>query len=68
VQSERPLRPGSRIHLRLAARHSSLAVAADVVRCTVWILQADVVIYGALKFAEVCRSFLEEQSASIPSA
>ena len=37
VQSERPLRPGSRIHVRVAARNWTLAVAADVVRCSVWI-------------------------------
>ena len=62
VQSERPLRPGSRIHIRLAARNSSLAVGAVVVRCSVWILQADVVIYrGALRFDEPCTSFCEEQ-------
>jgi len=65
VQSERPLRPGSRIHVRLAARNSSLAVAADVVRCSVWIVQADAVIYrGALRFEEVCTAFLEEQAVS----
>ena len=68
VQSERPLRPGSRIHVRLAARNSSLAVAADVVRCSVWILQADVVIYrGALRFEEVCTAFLEEQAVTLAS-
>ena len=44
VQSERPLRPGSRIHVRIAARHWTVAVAADVVRCSVWIVQADAVI------------------------
>ena len=32
VQSERPLRPGSRIHVRIGARHWTVAVAADVVR------------------------------------
>ena len=68
VQSERPLRPGSRIHVRLAARNSSLAVAADVVRCSVWIVQADGVIYrGALRFEEACTAFLEEQAALVAS-
>jgi hypothetical protein len=66
VQSERPLRPGSRIHVRLAARSSSLAIDAAVVRCSVWILQADVVIYrGALRFEEVCTAFMEEQNALV---
>ena len=64
VQSERPLRPGSRIHVRIAARHWTVAVAAEVVRCSVWILQADAVIYrGALKFEEVCT--WEEQAALV---
>jgi hypothetical protein len=61
VQSERPLRPGSRIHVRIAARHWTVAVAADVVRCSVWILQADAVIYrGALRFEEACGAVWEE--------
>jgi hypothetical protein len=55
VQSERPLRPGSRVHVRVAARTWTLAVSADVVRCSVWLLQADSVIYrGALRFEEAC--------------
>jgi hypothetical protein len=69
VQSERPLRPGSRIHVRIAARNSTLSVDAGVVRCSVWILQADAVIYrGALKFEQACTSFWEEQAALAPSA
>ena len=65
VQSERPLRPGSRVHIRLAARNCTLAVAADVVRCSVWILQADAVIYrGALRFEEECTAFWEEAGMS----
>ena len=65
VQSERPLRPGSRIHVRIAARGWTVAVAADVVRCSVWILHADVVIYrGALRFEEACGALREEQAAA----
>ena len=57
VQSERPLRPGSRVHVRVAARGWTVAVAADVVRCSVWLLQADAVIYrGALRFEEPCAA------------
>jgi hypothetical protein len=37
-----------------------------VVRCTVWILQADLVIYrGALRFEEACTAFLEEQATAV---
>jgi hypothetical protein len=69
VQSERPLRPGSRIHVRIAARNSTLAVEAGVVRCSVWILEADVVIYrGALRFEQECRAFLDEQAAAAGQA
>ncbi len=67
VQSERPLRPGSRIHVRVAARHWTLAVAADVVRCSVWLLQADAVIYrGALRFEEDCGAHWQEQERVSP--
>ncbi len=67
VQSERPLRPGSRVHVRIAARHCTLAVAADVVRCSVWLLQADSVIYrGALRFEETCTGVWEEQVGAGP--
>ena len=65
VQSERPLRPGSRVHVRLAARHWTVAVAADVVRCSVWIVQADAVIYrGALRFEEAWTALWEEQAVA----
>jgi hypothetical protein len=70
LQIERAtLRPGSRIHVRIAARGGALAVAADVVRCSVWILQADAVIYrGALRFEEACTAFWEEQVAGVSSS
>jgi hypothetical protein len=65
LQSERPLRPGSRVHLRVAARHWTLAVAADVVRCSVWLVHADAVIYrGALRFEEPCAAVWEEAPPS----
>ena len=67
VQSERPLRPGSRVHVRMAARSWTLTVAADVVRCSVWLLQADSVIYrGALRFEEACGAVWEEQANASP--
>jgi PilZ domain len=63
VQSARPLRPGSRIHVRLSSRNRTLAVAALVVRCSVWTLDAEAITYrGALRFEEECRSFWEEQA------
>jgi hypothetical protein len=63
VQSIRPMRPGSRIHVRLSTRNRTLAVAALVVRCSVWTLHPEVITYrGALRFEEECRSFWEEQA------
>ena len=65
VQSARPLRPGSRIHVRLTTKNHTLAVAALVVRCAVWALHPeDGVIYrGALRFEDECRSFWDEQAS-----
>ena len=63
VQSERPLRPGSRIHVRLEARNGTLAVAAQVIRCEVWDVTSESVTYrGGLQFEEACRSFYEGQA------
>jgi len=61
------MRRGARIGL--AARNSTLAATAEIVRCSVWTLHADAVIYrGALRFEEVCTAFWEEQAALLPSA
>jgi hypothetical protein len=55
--------------VRIAARGGAPAVTADVVRCSVWILQADAVIYrGALRFEEACTVFWEEQSVQASNA
>jgi len=64
VESVRQLRPGSRVHVRLASRNRILAVAAQVVRCTVWSLHPEdgVTYRGALRFEEECHSFWDEQA------
>ena len=56
VESDRPLRPGSRVHVRMVSEEWTLAVAARVLRCVVWTLDAEAgVIYrGALRFEERC--------------
>jgi hypothetical protein len=66
VQSVRPLRPGSRVHVRLASKNRTLAVAAHVVRCVVWSLHLEegVTYRAALRFEEACQSFWEEQTRS----
>ena len=63
VESSTAMRPGSRIHVRLTARNRTLAVAAIVVRCSVWTLDPEAITYrAALRFEEECRSFWEEQA------
>jgi hypothetical protein len=59
VETERQLRPGSRVHLRLVTEGDTLQVAAQVLRCVVWALHAEVgVTYrGALRFEERCPPF-----------
>ena len=52
LQSPRPLRPGSRVHLQVRTNARRYVVAASVLRCMVWALDSvDGVLYrGALKF------------------
>jgi PilZ domain len=63
VQSERPLRPGSRVHVRFATEHRAVSVAATVMRCTVWALHPEkgVLYRGALRFDERCLGLGEER-------
>lgn len=54
VETSRPLRPGTRVHVRLVAEGWSLGVAALVLRCAVWHVHADdgVTYRGNLRFDE----------------
>jgi hypothetical protein len=56
IETERQLRPGARVHLRIEAASGTLAVAAHVLRCTVVALHAEggVTYRGAVKFDERC--------------
>ena len=56
VESARPLRPGTRVHVRLASDHRSLVLFAQIIRCHVWALDPDtgVKYRGALEFDERC--------------
>ena len=62
VDSERPLRPGSRVHVRVVTAWRTLSVAALVLRCQVWSIhpQDGVTYRGALGFEERCDAFWEE--------
>ena len=62
VESERQLRPGSRVHVRLASDHWSLVLFAHVIRCHVSALdaQAGIRYRGALEFEERCAHLAPE--------
>jgi hypothetical protein len=51
VRASRPLRPGGRVHLVVTIAARRVTVAAHVLRCVVWSLDASGVKYhGALRF------------------
>ncbi len=56
VQAAKPLRPGTRVHLRVIVRHHTVCLAAHVLRCVVWSLDTPggVTYRGALKFDQEC--------------
>ena len=57
VETDRPLRPGTRVHVRLVGEDWSLVAAALVLRCAVCALnpQEGVTYRGALRFEEGCK-------------
>jgi hypothetical protein len=60
VESQRPLRPGSSVHLQVIASDRSIGVAARVLRCAVAAIDAEGVQYrGALMFQERCETLWE---------
>lgn len=51
VEALRPLRPGARVHLQVATARRTVAVAAHILRCSVWAVDPHGVRYrGALRF------------------
>jgi hypothetical protein len=60
VESDRPLRPGTRVHVRLDGQEWTRHLWAVVLRCTVSTLHPSRVVYrGALLFEERCPSIPE---------
>ena len=57
------MRPGARVHLQVTKDSRATAVAAHVLRCSVWSLDAEhgVTYEGALRFEEPCEWMLEAQ-------
>ena len=60
VESQRPLRPGSNVHLQVTADNKTIGLSAQVLRCAVAAIDAGGVQYrGALMFHERCGSLWE---------
>ena len=60
VESQRPLRPGSNVHLQLVADDRTIGLPARVLRCAVATIDAEGVQYrGALMFHERCEALWE---------
>ena len=60
VQSQRPLRPGSNVHLQVIADERTIGLPARVLRCAVAAIDAEGVQYrGALMFHERCEALWE---------
>jgi hypothetical protein len=57
IETERQLRPGTRVHVRLTTDAWTHAAAAWVLRCGVWLLEPSrgVVYRGALRFETRCE-------------
>jgi hypothetical protein len=64
IESVRPMRPGSRVLVRLAVGDQTMTVPAVVLRCAVWAVQPEegVTYRGSLRFDELCLPLWEEQS------
>jgi hypothetical protein len=61
IETERPLRPGTRVYVRMIASDWTLAAPALVLRCFVWTLrpEAGVIYRGALRFEERCSMMVD---------
>ncbi len=62
IQTDRPLRPCSRVHVRFRAAGESIGLAAVVLRCAVYTIRpfGGVSYRAALVFDERCPAFWEE--------
>jgi hypothetical protein len=68
LQTERPLRPGARVHFQIVTKLRVFSLAAKVLRCEVWMLDSlqGIVYRGALQFEQRCN-FLWEADTPIES-
>lgn len=66
VQTDQPLRPGHRVHIRLVTDACAVSIAAHIVRCVVWAIHPEdgVTYRGALRFDERCVRLSEAAARS----
>ena len=57
IETDRQLRPGARVHMRIVTDRCTVSIAAHVLRCTVSAIHPDhgVTYRGALRFDERCQ-------------
>jgi hypothetical protein len=61
VQSQRPLRPDSRVLARVVVGDQTVTIPAVVLRCSVWAVESEAVTYRAgLRFEELCPPVWED--------
>jgi hypothetical protein len=68
VQTDRPLRPGSRVQIRLVLATITVSVAAHIVRCLVSAIHPEygVTYRAALRFDERCTRLLDRETSPQP--
>jgi hypothetical protein len=56
VETDRPLRPGSLVHVRIVTEACTVSLPALIVHCSVWAIHAEegVTYRGGLRFDERC--------------
>lgn len=56
VETDRPLRPGSLVHVRIVTNACAVSLSALIVHCSVWAIHAEegVTYRGGLRFDERC--------------
>ena len=65
VQADRPLRPGSRVQIRLVLASSTVSITAHIVRCSVSAIHPEygVAYRAALRFDERCGRLIGRDAA-----
>jgi PilZ domain len=64
LQTERPLRPGARVHFQIVTKLRAFSLVAKVLRCEVWMLDSlqGITYRGALQFEQRCDFLWEGET------